>query len=76
MQAGGGARGQVHVYHQDCLEVPRSRLCRNPGHDLGQLQVLMPLSPASPPLQLRAQSLNSKFPGFAEAGLGFRSDDV
>lgn len=73
MQAGGGARGQVHGYRQVCLEVPRSRLCCNPGHDLAQLRVLMPLSLASP-LQLRAQSLNSKFPGFAEAGLGFRSD--
>lgn len=40
---------------------------------LGQLRVLMPLSLASL-LQLLAHSLNSKFPGFAEAGLGFRSD--
>lgn len=54
MQAGGGALGQVHGYRQDCLEVPRSRLCRNPGHDLGQLRVLIPLSLASP-LQLLAQ---------------------
>lgn len=32
MQA-GGARGQVHGHRQDCLEVPRSRLCRSPGHE-------------------------------------------
>lgn len=72
MQA-GGAPGQVHVHRQGCLEVSRSMLCCSPGHDLGQLRVLMPLSLDSP-LQLLTQSLNSKFPGFAEAGLGFRSD--
>lgn len=32
MQA-GGARGQVHGHRLDCLEVPRSRLCRSPGHE-------------------------------------------
>lgn len=67
----GGAQGQVHGHHQDC---PRSLGAGSALIESRPQTAAGANTPLSKPHLNFTQQLNSKFPGFAEAGLGFSSE--